>query len=202
MGCIKKCHYPPSHGESAAQSWHRLATLPTIIRGLPVLPRRKGGNPVQITGAQLRCIFLFLFLGSLIICQLYKLTLSDQVNTTLQLTVFLIQLKDFSAIPPLLGGGGVWQILSPGPKPALSSPLGFLTRPITSIRPWPLPFKSYITHFSPIILPTRLSVSNSESIVEWTIKMGLRHTHILITHWCSSSFCCAKARCEQKFVWR
>jgi hypothetical protein len=36
--------------------------------------------------------YVFVFLGSVIICQVYKLTLSDQAQVTLQLTVSLSDL--------------------------------------------------------------------------------------------------------------
>ena len=42
--------------------------------------------------------YVFVFLGSIIICRLYKLTLSDESQVTLQL------LSRFLAGPPLLGG--------------------------------------------------------------------------------------------------
>ena len=55
---------------------------------------------VQITGSQrsergpgLRlCCICFIFLGSVIICRLYKLALSDPAQVTLQLTVSLSDL--------------------------------------------------------------------------------------------------------------
>jgi hypothetical protein len=59
--------------------------------------RRDGEKPVQITGtrqsrrvpeARLYCIYFF-FLGSIIICRLYALTLSDQSQVVLQLTASL-----------------------------------------------------------------------------------------------------------------
>jgi hypothetical protein len=69
--------------------------------------RRERGVPVQITGARLagrgpglpeggpgsNCVAHgFIFLGSIIICRLYKLTLSDQAQVTLQLGVTLFDL--------------------------------------------------------------------------------------------------------------
>jgi hypothetical protein len=50
---------------------------------------------------------VFAFLGSIIICRLYKLTLSRQAEVTLQLKVSLSDLVlKFLAGLPLLGGGG------------------------------------------------------------------------------------------------
>jgi len=57
-----------------------------------------GGNPYQLPGPGSpervsRTDFIalvFVFLGSIIICRLYKLTLSEQTQVTLQLTVFQI----------------------------------------------------------------------------------------------------------------
>ena len=56
-------------------------------------------EPEQITGARrskrgledgFYCTGYFVFLGSILICRLYKLTLSEKVQVTLQLTVFQI----------------------------------------------------------------------------------------------------------------
>jgi hypothetical protein len=59
----------------------------------------KGGKPVQITGARKSGkgpgpdnVAYVAFLGSIIVCRLYKLTLSDQAQVTLQLTVSLSDL--------------------------------------------------------------------------------------------------------------
>jgi hypothetical protein len=61
--------------------------------------------------------YAFVFLGSIIICRVYKLTLSDQAQLTLQLTVTLSDLmKKILFSPPLLGGPE--KIFSPGPEPA------------------------------------------------------------------------------------
>jgi len=46
-------------------------------------------------GARLSSI-CFVFVGSVIICWLYKLTLSDQAQATLQLTIFLFSVNIFS----------------------------------------------------------------------------------------------------------
>jgi hypothetical protein len=62
-----------------------------------------GGKSVQITGARRSgrgpdCVaYVFVFLGSIVICRLFKLTLSHQAQGTLQLTVNLCGLvyKDF-----------------------------------------------------------------------------------------------------------
>jgi hypothetical protein len=65
-----------------------------------------GGGPVQITGGP-TMLHMFVFLSSTIICRLYKLTVSDQTQVMLQLTVGLANLVvRFLAGPPLLGGGG------------------------------------------------------------------------------------------------
>jgi hypothetical protein len=60
----------------------------------------RGGKPVQITGVRGSgggprpeyVAYVFVFLGSAIICQLYKLNLPDQVQVTVQLTVSLSDL--------------------------------------------------------------------------------------------------------------
>jgi hypothetical protein len=55
-----------------------------------------GGNPVQITGTGgpgPDCLaYVFVFLRNIITCRLYKLTLSDQAQVTLQLRVCLSDL--------------------------------------------------------------------------------------------------------------
>jgi hypothetical protein len=63
--------------------------------------------------------YVFVCLDSTIICRLYKSTLSDQAQVTVQLRVYLSDLVQmFVASPPLLRGGGV----SAGPEPALGGP--------------------------------------------------------------------------------
>ena len=62
--------------------------------------------------------YAFAFISSIITCQLYKFTLSDQTQITLQLRVNHSELcKDFG--PPLLVVDGGENIFSPGPEPAL-----------------------------------------------------------------------------------
>jgi hypothetical protein len=80
------------------------------------------GKPVPIIGAQQgargRTVsYVFVFLGSTIICPLYKLTLSDQVQVTLQLRVSLSDLvQRFLAGPPLLVGGALKNFFHWGPN--------------------------------------------------------------------------------------
>jgi hypothetical protein len=60
-----------------------------------------GGEPVQITQAQFSgkgpgvdyVTYVRVFLGSIIICRPYKLTLSDQAKVALQLRVCLCDLE-------------------------------------------------------------------------------------------------------------
>ena len=64
----------------------------------------------------------FLFLGSIIIYRLYKLTLSDQAKVTLQLSVSLCGLVlKFVADTSLLRGPKFF-FFSPGPEPVLGGP--------------------------------------------------------------------------------
>jgi len=57
--------------------------------------------------------YVFVFRRHIIICQLYKLTLSDQAQITLQLEFALSKLVErFLISPPILGG----------PKPTFSTP--------------------------------------------------------------------------------
>jgi hypothetical protein len=72
----------------------------------------RAGKPVQITGAWRfgrgpgYIAYVFVFLGSIIICRRYRLTLSDQAQVTLKLGVSLSDLvQRILAGPPLLGGG-------------------------------------------------------------------------------------------------
>jgi len=62
-------------------------------------------RPVQITGAQLCCIYC-VFLGSVIICRLYMLTLSQLSHVTLQLTVSLSYIVQRSFSQSALAEGG------------------------------------------------------------------------------------------------
>jgi len=60
-----------------------------------VPPWRGAGKQVYVTGARF-CSICFVVLGSVVICQLYKLTLSDQAQIVLQLR---ISLSDSSSPP-------------------------------------------------------------------------------------------------------
>jgi len=63
--------------------------------GLPPVLTRAGGSQYKLTGAghlevgtQPKYVtYVFVFLGSIVVCSLYKLTLSDQAQVTLQLRV-------------------------------------------------------------------------------------------------------------------
>jgi hypothetical protein len=52
----------------------------------------EGGSRYKLPGPDC-VVYVFISLGSIIICRLYKLTLSDRAQVTLQLTVFPIQCK-------------------------------------------------------------------------------------------------------------
>ena len=59
----------------------------------PASAYERAGKSVQITVAQAPCVvYVFFFLDTVIICRLYKLTLSYEAQVTVQLrvTVFLI----------------------------------------------------------------------------------------------------------------
>jgi len=59
--------------------------------------RKRGGKPVNITGARLCCVRVLVFLGSTTSGRLYKWTLSDQAQVAMQLRVsFPLQYTDFS----------------------------------------------------------------------------------------------------------
>jgi hypothetical protein len=61
----------------------------------------------------------FVFIGSNITCRLYKLTPSDQVQITLQMTVSLSDfVYRFLAGPPLMGGAKKFCHPDPNPLPA------------------------------------------------------------------------------------
>ena len=60
-------------------------------------------------------VFFFVFLGRLIICRLYVLTLSDQAQITLQLTVFLFSVKIFSWSAFAAGSEKKSVLLGPSP---------------------------------------------------------------------------------------
>lgn len=84
-------------------------TLPTRERGAQISEaRRSGRRPDYIK-------YIFVFLGHTTICRSYKLTLSDQAQVSLQLTVWLSDLAErFLAGPLLLRGP---KNFSPGPVP-------------------------------------------------------------------------------------
>jgi len=69
--------------------------------------RKRGGKEIQITGVWLsgmaRPCRVFCLSRRFIICRLNKLTLSDQAQVTLQLTVFPISCKDFYLVHPCRG---------------------------------------------------------------------------------------------------
>lgn len=90
-----------------------------VCRSLPE-PSRKG-EPIQTTRVRPCCTcFLFLFLCSITICRLYKLTPSDHGQVTLQLTVNLaIRCENFSRSAL---AGGRKKIFPPPPEPALRGP--------------------------------------------------------------------------------
>jgi hypothetical protein len=81
-----------------------------------------GGSRYKLPGPDY-IAYVFVFLSSITICRLYKLTVSDQTQVTLQLKVGLSDLVSILlAGPPLLRGEGGEKIFSPGPEPALSGP--------------------------------------------------------------------------------
>ena len=82
--------------------------------------RQEGEGAMQITGARICLIRFFIYLDSVIIFRLYKLTVSDKTQVTLNLTVSLSDLVSrILAGPPLLGvgWGGPKKFLHRSPNP-------------------------------------------------------------------------------------
>jgi hypothetical protein len=82
---------------------------------LMTVPETGGGSRYKLPrtgvleGGPTKFHMLFLFVGSVIICRLYKLTLSDQAQTTLQLTVFLCSVNIFFPVCLCRGGPNHFQ---------------------------------------------------------------------------------------------
>ena len=72
-------------------------------------------DPEEGPGPDHVACFFFVFLGRLIICRLYVLTLSDQAQITLQLTVFLFSVKIFSWSAFAAGSEKKSVLLGPSP---------------------------------------------------------------------------------------
>ena len=70
-------------------------------------------------GDRLRCVY-FVFLGGIIICRLYGLTLSDRGQDTLQLRAFPIYFKGVQPVRPCWEAG---KHFLPGPELALAGPV-------------------------------------------------------------------------------
>ena len=86
-----------------------------VPRGGDPCKAPRPGCPESVSGPDYYVAYGFVFLGSIVICRLYKLTLSDQVTLyrTASLSSLVLRLL---AGPPLLE---VQRFFSPGPKPAL-----------------------------------------------------------------------------------
>ena len=65
---------------------------------------------------------MFLSRGSVIVCRLYKLSLSYEAHVILQLTDFPILFEDLQPVRPCCAGGGGQTIFHLGPELAVGRP--------------------------------------------------------------------------------
>jgi hypothetical protein len=99
----------------------------------PVPTRRVGGRekPVKITWARMSgrrpdyVAYVFVLFGGIIICQLYKVTLSHQAQVTLELRFSLSDLVQMLLAGPNLLEVGSKKNISSGSQPALGGPDNF-----------------------------------------------------------------------------
>jgi hypothetical protein len=104
-----------------------VSTLNHFIDPISAVEGRWGGRkPVQVIGVggpeggpwSHYVAYVLVFLGSIIICRLYRLTLSDKAIVTLQLTILSVRFSVKTFSWPV-HAGGTPKFLSPGPEPDL-----------------------------------------------------------------------------------
>jgi len=124
--------------------------------------------------------YVFVFLGSIIFCLLYKLTLSDQASVNLQLAASPsdMQLR-FLAGPPLVGGANFF--FSRGNEPALGGRVWTLLKCfsyVTWLRMLSLSFfLSFFLSSSDLFLPTHCRCRGYCCTWSHSMTHTFTHTH-------------------------